>query len=184
MNRPANRITDPDVRWLATLGDTLREDYVDVEQDRIWNGSPFDWIRRLPSRRKGKIGEQLVSGWCATQGFDVTSSRDSDADRIIAGRRVEIKMSTLWKSGIYKFQQLRDQDYSYVMCIGISPFDAQCWVIPKDVIWVNTPPQHGGSRGTDTRWLSFKAVNPPEWLAEYGGRFNKVREIMTAWGTA
>ena len=135
MDHPVNRIEDPEVRWLASLGATLREDYVNVEQDRLWKDSPFDWIRPLPSRRKGKIGEQLVAGWCAAKGFDVTAAGDSDADRVIAGQRVEIKLSTLWANGIYKFQQLRDQRYAHVICVGISPFDAQCWVIPKAVIW-------------------------------------------------
>ena len=176
-----NRILDPEVRWLASSGQMLRNDYINDEQDRLWKDSPFDWIRRLPSRRKGKVGEQLVAGWCAAKGFDVTASGDSDADRIIAGKKVEIKMSTLWENGIYKFQQLRDQDYAYVICLGISPFDAHCWVIPKAVVWARTPPQHGGSRGSDTRWLSFEAARPDAWLADYGGRLAQVWQIMKQW---
>lgn len=176
-----NSITDPEVRLLATLGETLRADYVNVEQNQQWRDSPFDWIRRLSSRRKGKIGEQLVSGWCAAKGFDVTGAGDTEADRVIAGQRVEIKMSTLWASGVYKFQQLRDQDYSFVICLGLSPFDAQCWVIPKEVVWDRTPPQHGGAQGTDTRWLSFEAANPEDWLADYGGRLSQVRDIINQW---
>jgi hypothetical protein len=54
-----------------------------------------------------------VAGWCAAKGLDVTSSRNPEADRVIAGKRVEIKFSTLWESGVYKFQQIRDQDYEY-----------------------------------------------------------------------
>lgn len=176
-----SRITDPEVRLLAALGGTLRSDYVNAKQDQQWKDSPFDWIRRLPSRRKGKIGEQLVAGWCAAKGFDVTAAGDADADRVIAGQRVEIKLSTLWASGVFKFQQLRDQDYEYVICLGLSPFDAQCWVIPKAVVWNKTPPQHGGSRGTDTRWLSFEAANPENWLADYGGRLAQVQEIIRQW---
>ena len=87
MDYLVNLINDPDVRWLASIGETLRPDYINVEQDLLWKDSPFDWIRCLPSRRKGKVGEQLVAGWCAAKGFDVTSSGDSDADRVIAGKR-------------------------------------------------------------------------------------------------
>ena len=181
MDDAVNRIDDPEVRYLASLGQTLRGDYVNVEQDRQWKDSPFDWIRRLPSRRKGKIGEQLVAGWCAAKGFDVTAAGDSEADRVIAGQRVEIKLSTLWENGIYKFQQLRDQRYAYVICLGLSPFDAQCWVIPKAEVWARTPPQHGGARGSDTRWLSFDAANPDGWLAEYGGRLAQVCDIVKRW---
>ena len=176
-----NRIQDPEVRSLASSGQMLQGDYINPEQDRLWKDSPFDWIRRLPSRRKGKVGEQLVAGWCAAKGLDVTASGDSDADRIIAGKRVEIKMSTLWENGIYKFQQLRDQDYAYVICLGISPFDAHCWVIPKAVVWARAPSQHGGSRGSDTRWLSFEAASPAAWLADYGGRLAQVWQILKQW---
>ena len=176
-----SRILDPEVRWLASNGQMLQGDYINPEQDRLWKDSPFDWIRRLPSRRKGKVGEQLVAGWCAAKGLDVTTSGDSDTDRIIAGKRVEIKMSTLWENGIYKFQQLRDQDYEYVICLGISPFDAHRWVIPKAVVWARASSQHGGSQGIDTRWLSFEAASPAAWLADYGGRLAQVWQIMKQW---
>ena len=176
-----SRILDPEVRWLASCAQMLRSDYTNAEQDRLWEGSPFDWIRRLQSRRKGKVGEQLVAGWCAAKEFDVTASGDSEADRVIAGKRVEIKMSTLWDTGVYKFQQLRDQDYAYVICLGLSPFDANCWVIPKAAAWARARSQHAGSGGSDTRWLSFEAAQPPAWLADYGGRLTQAWQIMKRW---
>jgi len=40
-----------------------------------------------------------VEGLCKAMGLDVKSSGDSEADLIIAGRRVEVKFSTLWESG-------------------------------------------------------------------------------------
>jgi hypothetical protein len=45
---------------------------------------------------------------------------------LINGHRVEIKFSTLWQEGIYNFQQIRDQNYEYAVCLGISPFEAHC----------------------------------------------------------
>ena len=87
----------------------------------------------MQSRKKGKIGEELASKYLEKKGFRVTRSPDVEADRIIAGKRAEIKMSTLWEGGFYKFQQLRDQNYDFAICIGISPFDVHCWVLPKDV---------------------------------------------------
>jgi hypothetical protein len=105
------KINDPEVLMLATIASTLRGDYVREGPDDPWAESPFAWIRTRPSRQVGKIGEQLVAGWCAAKRLDVTSSGDSEADRVIAGRRVEIKFSTLWKSGAYTFQQIRDQNY-------------------------------------------------------------------------
>ena len=61
-------------------------------------------------------------------------STDSECDRVIEGLRVEIKGSTRWKTRGFKFQQLRDQRYDVAICLGISPFDAHCWTIPKEVI--------------------------------------------------
>ncbi|PKO20737.1 MAG: hypothetical protein CVU38_18545 [Chloroflexi bacterium HGW-Chloroflexi-1] len=126
------QIKNPEVLLLASIASTLKGDHVREGAADPWAGSPFAWIRTRPSRQVGKIGEQLVAGWCAAKDLDVVSSGDSQADRVIAGRRVEIKFSTLWESGVYKFQQIRDQDYDFAICLGISPFNAHCWVI-KDL---------------------------------------------------
>jgi len=178
------KIRDPEVLMLANFAGTLKREYVREGEDDPWAGSPFAWIRERPSRQVGKIGEQLVAGWCAAKGLDVTSSGDSEADRVIAGRRVEIKFSTLWKSGVYKFQQFRDQNYEFAVCLGISPFDAHCWVVSKEVLRqhvIGHTPQHRGRGGTDTFWLSFRASNPPEWLKPYGGSLEQAYEILRKW---
>jgi hypothetical protein len=169
---------------LAMIAGTLRGDYVKPESDDPWVGSPFAWIRTRPSRQVGKIGEQLVAGWCAAKGLDVTSTGDSEADRVIAGRRVEVKFSTLWESGVYKFQQLRDQSYEVAVCLGISPFDAHCWVISKAILRqhvIGHTPQHTGRGGTDTFWISVNALAPPEWLKPCGGHLADAFELMRKW---
>lgn len=170
----AKRIRDPDVRILAALAATLEPDYTD--QDDPWADSPFGWIKRRPSRQVGAIAEKLVAGWLATRDFDVARSPDSQADRLVNGKRVEIKFSTQWASGGLKFQQIRDQNYDAILMLGLTPFDAQCWAIPKPVImrkWGTAggpQPQHGGQAGRDTAWLAFQADSPPNWMARYGGR--------------
>ena len=126
------RITDPDVQLLAAIASTLRADYEKV--DLSWEGSPFEWVKTRPSRQVGKIAEDLVAGWLAAKGFNVSRCTDSDADRVIESKRVEIKSSTLWRNGQYKFQQIRDQNYDIAICLGISPFEAHCWVIEKSVL--------------------------------------------------
>ncbi|MCS7010430.1 MAG: hypothetical protein NZL98_03560, partial [Anaerolineales bacterium] len=73
-------IKDDDVRILATIAEMIKVDYVANEQNDPWIGSPFAWIKTRPSRQIGKIGEQLISGWCAAKGLDVGRSTDSDAD--------------------------------------------------------------------------------------------------------
>lgn len=166
-------ITDPDVHLLASLATTLQSDY--LQDELIWQNSPFGWIRTRPSRQVGAIGEKLVAGWCATKGLDVVRSPDSEADRLVNGVRTEIKFSTLWRNGSYKFQQLRNQNYKIAICLGISPFDAHCWVLPKEVIMEQwgvqggLQTQHGGRRGSDTAWLTVNPNKVQPWLRAYGG---------------
>jgi hypothetical protein len=179
-----NRITDPDVLRLASLASTLKGDYVREGASDPWAGSPFAWIRTRSSRQRGKVGEQLVAGWCAAKGLDVVATGDVEADRVIAGRRVEVKFSTLWESGVYKFQQIRDQNYDFVLCLGVSPFNAHCWVISKGTLRehvIGHTPQHRGKRGTDTFWLSFKPSDPPGWLVSCGGRLAEAYTILKTW---
>lgn len=176
-------ITDPDVQLLVGIATTLKSDYIQEAASDPRAGSPLAWIRGLPSRRVGKIGEQLVAGWCAAKGLDVTGAGDVEADRVIAGRRVEIKFSTLWATGLYKFQQIRDQDYEYVICLGVSPFNAHCWVVSKDLLRrhvIGHTPQHTGRRGTDTFWLSVPVAKPPSWLSACGGRMAEAFSVLVS----
>ena len=174
-------IDDPDVRLPASLSASISGDY--AQASNSWRGSPFEWILGCPSRQKGAIFESLVAGWCAAKGLNVTRTGDSDADRIVERLRVEIKGSTLWKAGRYKFQQLRDQNYDCAVCLGISPFDAHCWTIPKDEImcrWRNgeISSQHGGSAGTDTAWLDVRPGSAPIWIEPWGGRLSEAFEVL------
>lgn len=145
-----------------------------------WAGSPFEWIVRLPSRSRGRAGELIVESWLEAMAFEVRPPTNSGHDRTVSGRRVEIKFSTLWESGGYVFQQLRDQDYEYVVMLGISPTTAQCWIIPKDEAFSRAVPQHGGAAGRDTKWLRIPASNPPEWMGQYGGELESALPILAA----
>lgn len=167
------RIQDPEVQVLASHAAALQCDF--VSGDLIWTDSPFAWIKARPARQVGAIGERLVEDWLRARGFDVARSPDHEADRVVNGHRVEVKFSTLWQTGVYKFQQLRDQNYEVAICLGVSPFAAHCWVLPKTEIlqrWRTSDgilPQHGGAQGTDTAWLSVVADNPAPWLSRFGG---------------
>lgn len=177
-------IDDPDVAVLAADSARLELTYATGEDDP-WAGSPFEWILRQPSRRRGAIGEALVAGWCAAQGFDVVRSPHSDADRIVAGHRVEIKMSTLWKNGTYRFQQIRDQEYDYVFCLGLSPFDAHAWLLPKGVLRehvIGRMGQHTGAGGSETAWIGFPVSRPYPWMAPYGDRLADVARLLRSIG--
>ena len=168
-----SQIANKEVDLLASKSTELRDKYA-KEDPGIWEGSPFEWITFRPSRQKGAIGEKLVSGYFSSKGFTVEASPDSEADRVIDGRRAEIKISMLWKDGKYVFQQLRKQNYDFAICLGISPSDAHCWVLPKEVIlekWKagEIKPQHGGKGGSDTAWLTVDPEDVQPWLDDWGG---------------
>jgi hypothetical protein len=185
MKSKENSFSDFESKLLGELAAGLRPLY--EAADVMWSGSPFAWIKTRPSRQIGAIGERLVSDWCESKSFEVERTGDSDADRLINGHRIEIKFSTLWSdNGIYKFQQIRDQDYEYCFCLGVSPFEVHAWFIPKSEISKPRPPalthQHGGVDGRDTLWLSFPAGNPPSWLAPFGGSLDKVEKLIKSAG--
>lgn len=183
---PDPAIVDPEVSLLARIASDLEGQYAD--DFAMWDGSPFQWIKTRPSRQVGAIGEKLVRYWCVARDLEVARSPDSEADLVIAGRRVEVKYSSLWTDhSIYKFQQIRDQNYDYCFCLGISPFDAHAWFIPKAELMINRPPslvpQHGGRAGRDTKWLSFPADQPPSWLAPFGGTLSLVYQLISELGS-
>ena len=155
-------VTNADLAAFLDVTDEVSKKY--AAQLEGWTESPFAWILTLPSRTRGAAGEAIVDKWLSKGGLEVKRSGNSDCDRVVNGVKIEIKFSTLWRSGGYVFQQIRDQDYSHVLCLGISPQDAHAWFVPKEVMREHAVPQHGGKKGTDTKWLSFQAAAPPLWL--------------------
>ncbi len=179
-------ITDPDVQLLVSISGALQLDYENPGTDP-WEGSPFQWIvHTRSSRRKGAIGERLVAGWAAAKDLDVVRSPNSEADRVIDGHLVEIKFSTLWENGTYTFQQIREQTYDVLFCLGISPFDAHAWVIPKAVLRehvIGMTGQHTGAAGQETAWMKdVDPSNPPSWLRPYGGTLREAFSVLVGMG--
>ena len=172
---------DPEVRALAHL--------LDAEQERRprtdrWAESPFAWLAPWPpAKTKGEIFESVIQRWCEEMGLTVERPGDSEADRVIGGRRFEIKGSTLWKNGRYTFQQIRKQNYEALICLGVSPREAHCWIIPKAVVleqWEagGIKPQHGGRRGQDTAWLKIHPSRPDKWLRDCGGSLAEAKRVL------
>lgn len=175
--------TNSDFEYLAAAASIIRKD---VEQSqKQWKNSPFEWVLRLPAGSKGKLGKHLINQYFALKGLSVTNkSIDPGSDMLVNGHRMEIKFSTLWNSGIYKFQQIRDQEYEYMICLGISPFEAHCWVINKQILKqevIGRLGQHTGKGGTETFWFSVNPNKPPQWLTNCGGTlesaFNIIRNL-------
>jgi hypothetical protein len=158
-----------DFDLLASAANYIKPELVSEKES--WLDSPFEWVLNLPAGTKGKLGKQLVYQWCALKGLGVSGIPDSEADMLINGHRVEVKFSTLWQNGIYKFQQFRDQNYEYSICLGISPQEAHCWVISKKLLMqyvIGHMGQHTGSGGKETAWLQVNPQQPHEWLTMWG----------------
>lgn len=177
-----SRAGDTEFDRFVAISEELKSEYL---SDDRWVGSPFEWIKKRPSRQVGKVAEQLVDGWASAKGLDVEASPDSDADRLVEGTRVEIKSSTLWQGGFFKFQQIRDQNYAVLFCLGISPEEVFGWAFPKNLLmdyWRDgtIESQHGGASGTDTAWLQIrpKPVVEPHWVREWGGPLDEAYEKL------
>lgn len=144
-----------------------------------WAGSPFEWLMRLPSRSRGKAGELLAEAWLRRLGYVVSRPSSGEHDRIVNRSKVEIKFSTLWEQGEYVFQQLRDQDYDFLLMLGVSPAIAHGWIVPKWDAFDHAVPQHAGASGSDTRWIHLRPTHPPAWLADFGGALEQFTEALS-----
>ena len=170
---------DPDFKLFATAAEFIKPEF--QKERLLWKDSPFEWVLELPSASKGKLGKRLVYQWCALKGLSIDSSPDPEADMQVNGHRVEIKFSTLWQDGIYTFQQIRDQNYEYAVCLGISPFQAHCWVISKKILKkyvIGHLGQHTGLAGKDTAWFSVKPNSPQDWLQDCGGTLDEAYKVL------
>ncbi len=115
----------------------------------------------------------------------MTGSPNSDADRVIHGYRVEVKFSTMWANDGYKFQQVRDQAYDQLFCLGVTPLDAHAWLVPKAVLFEHVigHRQHTGAGAADTAWLGFQSDNPPSGWSRTEGAFTSSPTCSAAWNT-
>ena len=86
-----------------------------------------------------------------------------------------MKFSMKWEEGVYKFQQIKDQRYDFLVCLGVSPFEAHSWIFTKEFLLENRGNlegftfQHRGQRGIDTAWIHIEPDAPQEWLSLHGG---------------
>ena len=87
-----------------------------------------------------------------------------------------------WANGGFKYQQIRDQGYEIAICLGIMPFDARCWVLPKAVLYANVighTPQHTGAAGSDTFWITVPDPDqPPPWMQHFGGSLSQAFSVL------
>ncbi|MFP7762034.1 hypothetical protein [Marisediminicola sp. LYQ85] len=148
-----------------------------------WRGSPFEWIQTMPPAKRGSVGRRLVERWAQQAGFDAESwtSDDKQIYLLINGFRVQVKFSTLWQSGFYRFQQIRDRDFDFCFCLGLSPKSVHAWLIPKDALdahVIGHLGQHTGSQAQETAWLTVYPSDPPQWLTWFGDDLDHVAQML------
>ena len=165
----------PDFQMLASTASYLQKDLEEISN--LWKNSPFEWVLQLPARKKGKLGRKLVASWCASQGLYPERGGDSSESLVFNGVRFAIKFSTLWTNGIYRFQQIKSNGYDYVICLGISPFEAHCWIFKKDYAIEHGKPQHKGANGAEY-WISINPKEIPDWVENYGGSLGQAIQIL------
>lgn len=163
-----------DFKMLAATASYIREDL--QRKNDQWKNSPFEWVLQLSARQKSKLGKHLVASWCAGKGLSVQSSNDvSGVGLVINDYQVALKFSTLWTSGIYKYQQIRVEGYDYVMCFGISPDAAHCWIFSPEYIVKYAAEQHAGA---NEYWITVDPKNPPEWVQNHGGSLDQAFSVL------
>ncbi|MFJ6269240.1 hypothetical protein ACIQG8_04535 [Pseudarthrobacter oxydans] len=170
------QLWDEGTQVLSDLSNSMREDRARGED---WEDSPFEWMLSLPPGTKGAVGRQMIAYWAESSGFYV-QARGLKLE--IEGHLVAIKMSTLWEGAEFKFQQIRDEAYDFVLFVGICPQDVYAWIIPKDVILYNlrgSSGQHTGKRASETFWETVRPAAPPRWMSPYGNRLSDVRDLIT-----
>lgn len=141
-----------DYQRLASVASYLQQNF--DTQNEMWKGSPFEWLRQLSARRKRKFGRILISSWFKNEGLDIEKTRDVSETLEVKGNKIAFKFSTLWTTGEYKFQQIREDGYDYVLCFGISPFEAHAWVFEREYILAHASKQHKAGKGAEY-WISI-----------------------------
>lgn len=168
-----------DFIMLAAIANYLQNDLDKKLEDDIdlWKNSPFEWALKLPPARKGKLGSDLITSWLTSKGMPIGKTKDATKTIIVNGHKISLKFSTLWANGIYKFQQIRKTGYDYVICFGISPFAAHCWVFEKDYALQNATKQHKGGAKSEY-WISITPNQPQEWAKGSGGTLDEAYQII------
>jgi len=144
----------------------------------LWKNSPFEWVIKLPPRKKGKLGGKLVASWLASKDLQIDTTKDSSETILVNGYKIAIKFSTLWTNGFYKFQQIRNTGYDIVLCVGLSPFDVHCWIFDRKYALEHATKQHKGGAKSEY-WMTIDPKRPPEWTKEHGGILSQAYKLLS-----
>jgi len=137
-----------------------------------WAGSPFAYLRTLPTASRAKAAEAMVEHALRQLGFRVAPRTAPSHDRVVEGQKVRIKFSTRWRTGLYTFQQVRDEEYDFLLLLGVSPQEGHLWVLSRTVALSLV--------GHPTAWISFAPADPPVELRTAGGNLADLAPALIA----
>ncbi len=155
-----------------------------AEDDELWDGSPFDWIRRLPSRTRGSIGQELSRFIFDENGYKPAKRKNSFE---VSGTIIISRSSMLWEGDHWAFQQVRNTSFDFLFCLGLYPDSASAWLIPKGELYdpdgnlqdkEGWGRQHGGKSGKEDAWLTVYPNSVPAWLGKFGGEVSFVPAVL------
>jgi hypothetical protein len=115
--------------------------------------------------------------WFASEGILFKKAASSGETLELNNRRFAVKFSTLWTNGFYRFQQIRMDDYDFLICFGLSPFKAHCWIFAKELAITNATPQHRAEKGAEY-WLTVDPNQVPKWAAKSGGTLEEAKKVL------
>jgi|SRR6185437_2686750 len=145
------------------------------EDDGLWEGSPFNWVRNKSAPTKGKVGREFAASLVEAAGFQVMRSGMALTAN---GKALRVKLSLMGEGGTLMFEQIKNDDFDYLLCIGLYPENSYGWLIPKEEMLVNgilqeregLSGQHIGDADPSDFWITdLNASQPFTWLQPYGG---------------
>jgi site-specific DNA-methyltransferase (adenine-specific) len=163
---------------LASTASYLQRD-LEAMSD-LWKDSPFEWVLQLPPRSKGKLARELLMSWCTKNGLDPRKQTETSEALVINNKTYAIKFSMLWKNGNYQFQQIKSDGPEYILCFGISPFTAHCWVFERGYAIKHGKKQHKGGNKAEY-WVAINPSRIPDWAQEHGGELDKALQIIKSY---
>ena len=159
----------------------------DEEKRRDWINSDFSLVKDILNPRiRGEAMIALALKFIRKSEYpmDPDSKHNSTQTAKINKKLIQIKTSSLWRGGFYKFQQIRRTDkFDLLFCFGISPGNVHCWIIERYLIindigfWEDfegLENQHANEE--TTRWLKVNPKNVADSLKPWGGELDVALE--------
>lgn len=153
-------LTQEDFTGLETYAEITQRKQVDPYLD-----SAFFLLKQMSSRTKGAVFESIISEMLTRDGHQVERAQSSAYDRLVDGKRVEIKGSFMWgDTDSFRWQQIRPkQEYDYIIFLAFYPQslkafasnkeDCNEYVLEKDDKGHFIHNQHGGKTATSDTFL-------------------------------